>query len=144
MPTSLQQRMLTAAAAYAPLAALLGSSPFRWYWDTLQQGSAFPAVVVQQISGSNTYTAIARLKTGYARYQFTIWGGQYAAGAQARDDVQAALTAWLDQWSGGTGISGLALYPNAVIGQREFTYQMKDGPLYQKVLDVRIFSDDTL
>ncbi len=144
MATPLQQRMLASASAYPALVALLGSSPFRWYYDVLQQGSAYPAVVVQQISGSNTYTAAARLKTGFSRFQFMIWGGQFATGAQARDDVQAALTSWLDQWSGGSGIPGLSLYSNRVIGQRESVFVLKDSPVYQKALDVMIFADDTL
>lgn len=147
MSTSLQQRMLTSASAYAPLQALLGTPPgevFRWYFDILEQGSAFPAVVVQQISGSKTYSATARLKTGYSRYQFTIWGGQFAAGSQARDDVAAALVSFMDQWAGGTGITGLSLYPNENVLDRKALYVQKDTPVYQRLMDFRIFSDDSI
>ena len=136
--------MLTAAAAYTPLNTLLGTSPFRWYYDTLQQGSAYPAIVVTQISGNKTYSVTARLKTGFSRYQFTIWGGQYAAGALARDTVEDALASFLDQWSGGIGIAGLAQYPNRIVGEREFLYTEKDTPVYQKVVDAILFSNDAL
>ncbi len=136
--------MLASASAYAPLSALLGNAPFRWYFDVLQQGSEYPAIVQQQISGSNTYTAVARLKTGFSRQQLMIWGGPYLAGSQERWEVQAAVTAWLDQWSGGSGISGLPLYSNRIVGQRAFTFTQKDGPIYQLALDAIIFSDDTL
>lgn len=144
MATSIQDRLLTAAAAYAPLTALLGTSPFRWYFDTLQQGSAFPAVVVEQISGSKTYAATKRLATGFSRYQFTIWGGQYLAGSQARDAVASALNDFMDQWSGGSGISGLSLYSNLNVMERERLFPWTDTPIYQKIVDYRIFADDTL
>ncbi len=144
MSTPLQERMYTDASNDTALAALLGSGPFRWYANVLQQGSSFPAVVVQQISGSNMYGVNCRIKQGFSRYQFMIWGGQYIAGLQATQAVAAALTVFMDTWDGGSGIAGLTQYSNLNIGQREFVYPWPDSPIYQLALDFNIFSDATL
>lgn len=136
--------MLAAAAAYTPLNSLLGTNPFRWYYDTLQQGSGYPAVVVTQVSGNKTYTVNARLNTGFSRFQFTIWGGQYATGATARDAVAAALVSFFDQWNGGSGITGLTQYSNLNVLDREMLFTQKDTPVYLRILDFMIFSNDEL
>lgn len=144
MATPLQERLLTDASMDPALQALLGTNPFRWFFDSLEQGAAYPAVVVEQISGSKTYSATQRLATGFGRYQFTIWGGLYLAGANAREAVASAIADFLDQWSGGSGIAGLSLYSNRIVGERQSVWAQKDTPVYQKLLDVMIFSNDTL
>lgn len=144
MSTPLQSRIRTAAAAYPALAALLGSNPFRWFNDQLPQGQAFPAVVVTQISGAPTYVVTGRLRTGWTRLQFLIWGGKADAGAQAREAVEAALLSFLDQWSGGIGIAGLQQYPNLVVSQRDSIYTQTDTAIYQRVTDAQIFSNSSL
>ena len=144
MSTPLQSRIRAAAAAYAPLNALLGTNPFRWFAEQLPQGQALPAIVVKQISGSPTYVVTGRLHTGWTRLQFLIWGGKADAGAQAREDVEAALLSFLDQWDGGIGIAGLQQYPNLVVGQRDFLFPQTDGPIYQRVTDAQIFSNSSI
>ena len=144
MPTLFEQRLRTAAAADAGLAALLGASPFRWYDDFLDQNSAFPAIVINQISGSKVYSFNQRMATGWNRWQFTIWGGQFSAGAIARNTVEAALTSFLDQFKDGIGIVGLQQYPNHVINSRCAIFPRTDGPIYQQIVDVMMFSNDSL
>jgi hypothetical protein len=99
MATPLNEQLRTAAAANAGLVALLGSDPFRWWFDTLRQGSAFPAIVQFQVSSQTAYVATARLATGWSRQQFTIWGGRFDAGEAARQAVAEALKAFLDTFS---------------------------------------------
>ena len=144
MSTPLAERMRTDAAAYPALQALLGTTPFRWFADQLPQGTAFPAVVVTDISGSPTYVVTGRLHTGWSRMQFLIWGGQKATGATARTNVEAALLSFLDQWEGGIGIPNLSQYPNLVVLQRNSVYTQTDGPIYQKIVDAMIFSNSSL
>lgn len=144
MATPLNERVRSAAAFDAGLQALLGTNPFRFWFDQLRQGSAFPAVVMQQISSQTDYTAEHRLATGWSRQQFMIWGGENLAGEQARQAVAAALKTFFDSWSGGTGETGKSLYPNEVLNERDFVFFQKSTPIYQRVMDVRIFSDERL
>lgn len=144
MSTPVKDRMRTAAMADATLAALLGSTPFRWYDDQLVQGSNFPAVVAMQVSGNKTYTNAGRLPTGWSRFSFTIWGGYSSYGAEQREAVGAALTAFLDSWNGGTGIAGNAQYPNLCVLERDAIFASTQTPVYQKIMDFMIFSNDTL
>lgn len=144
MPTPLNQRMRTAGALTPSLQALLGLSPFRWWFDQLRQGSPYPAIVQTQISGNKTYTATARLATGWSRQQFLIWGGYDAAGELARQDVSTAFYAFLDGFSGGTGVTGLLQYPNEVVMERDFQFVQGKSSIYQRIVDVMVFSDDRL
>jgi len=142
--TTLQDRLYRDAALYAPLTALLGTNPFRWYEPPLRQNSTLPAVTVQQVSGNETYGVSRRIKQGDTRMSFVIWGGQYAAGVAARDAVAAALVDFMDQWDGGIGITGLSQYPNRNVLNRETQYQWTDTPIYQRIMDFMITSDSTL
>ena len=141
MSTSLKARIRTAAAAYPGLAALLGTAPFRWYDNTLIQGSALPAVVVQVISGSPTYVVTGRLHTGWSRIQFSIWGS--GSNSSNATDVETQLLAFLDQLNL-IGIPGLAQYPCQVVLQRDLLYPKTQPPLFLRQLDAMIFSNDSL
>lgn len=139
--SSVKQRIRTAASAYSGLTALLGTAPFRWYDLQLAQGSAKPAVVVQQISGSPTYVVGGRLNTGWGRWQFTIWGsGTDSSNALA---VEAQLLDFLDQLNL-IGITGLTQYPCLVVGQRDAMFPGTQPPSYQRLVDAMIFSNDSL
>ncbi len=154
---SLAERIRTAALNYSvlagspavvtyPLRALLASgSPlvFRWYDTTLSQRATFPAVVMQEVSNAPSYILAARLPTSFSRFQFTIWGGQYAAGVTLADQVSDAMLPFFDQLNL-VGISGLVQYNNIVISNRRAVFPQTDTPIFQRVLDVRIFSNDTL
>lgn len=143
MPTSLESRLLAAAQSYAPITALIGSSPTRWYFDTLQQGSAFPAVVTQLISKGAQYRVDARMQTTFNRVQFTLWGGQFAAGVTARDALADALASFMDNFSG-AGITGINQQSNILLIDRNALYVQTDPPIYQRIVDYNIFSNDTL
>lgn len=152
---SLAERIRTAALNYSvtsgspattvyPLRALLGSgSPlvFRFYDTTLVQKSAYPAVVMQEISNPPSYVLCSRLDTSFSRWQFTIWGGQFAAGVTAADQVADAMLPFFDQLNL-VSIPGLSMYTNIVIANRRAVFPMTDQPVYQRVIDVRIFSKD--
>jgi len=152
---SLAERIRTAALNYSvtagspaittfPLRTLLGSgSPviFRWFDTTLVQKAAYPSVVMQEVSNAPSYVYCARLNTSFSRFQFTIWGGQFSGGVTAADQVSDVLLSFFDQLNL-VGISGLSQYNNIVLSNRRAVFPMTDQPVYQRVMDVRIFSKD--
>lgn len=143
---SLEQRIRTAAAAYAPLAALLSSgSPlvFRWYDSTPAQGFVYPAVVAFLVSNPASYCFTSQLRTSFARVQFTIWGGQFAPGVDAADAVGNALQDFLNQLNlQADGRAGIQ-QNNLIVGNRRAVFTLKDTQTYQRVVDAQIFSDDS-
>lgn len=143
---SLEARIRIAAAAYAPLLALLGSgSPliFRWYDTTPPQGFAYPAVVMMVISNPSDYVYTSRLRTSFARLQFTVWGGQFAAGVAAADSTADMVCDFLDQLNlTAIGRSGIQ-QNNIVTGNRRAVFTASDTQTYQRVVEAQIFSDDS-
>jgi len=141
---SFKDTLRTAALANAGLAALIGT---QWYDTQLPQTVALPptgslgAVVVQGISNPRMYSFTQRMSGSYARYQFTVWGGQFSAGAENRDAIASALVQFLDQFNA-IGIAGLSRYPNFVVGDRDSLFPQTDGPIFQKVVDAMMFSED--
>lgn len=142
MASTLEVKLQAAAAANPALAALLGS-PFRWYDTQLDQPATFPAVVVYVVSNPRDYSFTARMATSWARVQFTIWGGQFAAGSMSADAVRAALLSFLDQFNA-VGIPGLVQYPCRVVGDHRAGFTQTDTMIYQRVIDAMIFSNESL
>jgi len=141
----LEQRIRIAAAAYSPLALLLGSgSPllFRWYNGQLVQGSAYPAVVAMTVTNPPSYIFNRRLSTSYSLMQYTIWGGVGSAGAQAAEDVSAAMATFFDQLDL-VGNGRQIQQNNFIQANRQAYYPQGTTLIYQRVLEVRVFSDDT-
>ncbi len=142
---SLESKLRTAAGTYGALTTLLASgSPvaFRWYDTQLPQGAVYPAVVVRMVSNPSSYVVTGRLPTSFARVQFTIWGGMYAAGVTAADAVRDALVSWLAQLNL-VGISGQVMYSNLILNEMRGVFVPTDTPVYQRIIDVNIFSDET-
>lgn len=133
---SLESTIITQAAAYAPLAALLGT-PFRMYEQRLPPGSLFPAVVFFLVAGSDDYVLNRRLPTGFSRYQFTIYA-DLPTTARAVDD---ALTCFMNVFNG-IGIPNLPQYPNQIVLRRASDIPRPDPPKYTRTLDVQIFSNE--
>jgi hypothetical protein len=142
---SLEERIRTAAANYAPLATLVGSgSPLqlRWYDKQWPQGSAFPGVTVLLVTNPQSYVFGGRLPTGWALVQFTIWGGPFAAGAASAESVAQALMNFLDQLD--LVGNGRSIQQNhQVIGDRGAMFVNADNAIYQRVIEARMFSDST-
>lgn len=146
MSTALKTKLRTQAAADAGLTALLqsGSPPFlRWYDTQLEQGQGYPAVVVQLISNPRQHVATGILPTSWARVQFTIWGGAYDAGTQACESVVAALKSFLNTFNG-VGIAAQVAYPAVIMNIRDGMAAQPEGPIFQKLLDAMIFSNDSV
>jgi hypothetical protein len=141
MSTPFSDRLRAAAFADSTLQSLLGTplNRFRFYNRQLVQGSAFPAVVFQQISGSDSYVDAGRQATGFSRYQFTIWADNQAS-AQA---VDAALTAFTVTFNS-SGVPGLSSYPNYILLRREGLFAPTDPGKYLQTLDVSFWQNDTL
>ncbi len=140
---SLLDRIRSAAIATPALTALLGTNPFRWYPIQLAQGSAFPAVVAQVVSGNKTYSVNARLVTGNSRVQFTVWSVNTGAGFASLASVEAALSTFFDSLNL-TGIPGLTQYPNFVVAARDGFFAQTEPGNPQRLIDVMVFSNDTL
>ncbi len=145
MSTTLKARLRSAVLLDAGLMAILASgSPavLRWHDVQLPQGATFPAVVVQMISNPRTYAVSGRLPTGFSRMQFNVFGT--GTDSQEADQVVTALAKFLDQFSGGTGVTGKSQYSNLIVADRDAGVAQTQPLTYQRILDAMIFSDDSL
>jgi len=142
--TSVETRLYRDISLWTPITDWIGTNPVRLYEPPIRQNSVLPAITMQLVSGGADYSTTQRMRQGDSRYSFVIWGGQYAAGVAARDALATELAAFFDQWSGGIGIEGLKLYPNRLVLNRFAVYQWTDTPIYQKIMDFMITSDETL
>jgi hypothetical protein len=135
---SLEARLRSAAMVNSTLATLLGTTPFRWYDSTLQQGTAFPAVVVQQIFGGDIYTWAGRNPTGFSRYQFAIWDTDPERGRLVDDAMSDFFTTF-----NGPQISGVPLcwYGAQVVLRLSKVFSLPEPVLHQRILQVSIFSN---
>ena len=138
MSTPLETKLITAIAADPALPALLGS---RVYDTQLAQGSPFPALVVQSISSGKSYTYEGRNPLSRDRVQFTIWGGQFSTGSAAADTVLDALESFLDTFS---AVGNPAQFPNQISMERRGVFPQTDGPIFQRLMDVFIYNDNSL
>ncbi len=143
MATPLKERIRSAAIATPAMTALLGTNPFRFYDQQLVQGSAFPAIVQQVISGAPTYILAGRLPCSSSRVQFTLWATRDAAGLTALAALEAALVAFLDTLNL-IGIPGLQQYQNLVVLSRDAFYPLPQPGNPQRIIDAMIYSNDTL
>lgn len=133
---TLESKLFTAAQAYAPLTALIGTNPTNW-WDTqLDQQSAYPAVVVFQVSNPKIRGFQGTSPTSWKRMQFTIWG---ASGAQARA-VEQVMYGFLAQFNA-YGISGLVANACEVLDVRGGLYAETQPPKYLRIMDAMIFDN---
>jgi Protein of unknown function (DUF3168) len=137
---SLKATLRTSASGNAGLQALLGTSPFRWYDDQLDQGTAFPAVTCLQITRPPIYNVGGNGDTGYTRMQLTIWGA--GPGSENANAVVIAIKAFL-----GTFIAAVGFGPvgrNRVVADRDFGIPLTHPLTYQRVIDVMIFSSEAV
>lgn len=139
MSTTLEVLLRTQASAFAGLTALLGTVPFRWWDDTLQQGSAYPAIVVQLISNPASYCNLGRLPTSWARYQFSIWDTD----AERARQVESQLYDFFDVFNA-VGPSNLPAYPVQIVNDRQSVLPNPEPKRFLRIVDAMIFSNDTL
>lgn len=141
MSTPFADRLRAAAFADATLQGLLGAplNHFRWYNRQLVQGSVLPAVVVRQISGSDSYVDAGRLPTSFSRYQLTIWAENQASATA----VDVAITDWVGSFNS-SGLPNLSSYPNYILLRREGIFAPTDPGKYLQSLDINFWQNDTL
>jgi len=147
MPSSLKAKLFTAAQLDAGLVALLkdGSSPMRWFDVQLPQNwpaghPRFPAIVVQLVSNPKNYVVSGPLPTSFARVQFTIFGtGNDSENANA---VASALFSFLTGFCA-YGIS-VPAFANYIVGDRDAGIAQTQPLTYQRVIDARIYADDSV
>lgn len=131
----------TAAQAYAPLTALLGSgNAIRM--NTLQviQGGAFPAVALQLISNPSDYVITSRQATSTARVQHTVFGAP-PGGNNAWSVIQALRT-FYDQ-ANFIGIPNLGTYPTRIANCVELGIPETQPQTFLIRMDVMIFYNES-
>jgi hypothetical protein len=140
--TSLLVKILNAAALYPQLTALLQapSGPLRVYDMQLVQGSAFPATVIQQVSGPQIYSFAGRMATLAARMQHTVFGS--VPGGENARSVIAAWQSFYDQFNA-DGITGRVLSPNQCLSPVEMGIAQTAPLTFQIRMDVFIFNNQT-
>jgi hypothetical protein len=141
--SSLESKIETAIFAYAPLASLLAKrldgNPA--VYDTqLQQGSAFPAIVMQLVSGGQQYTFNSRLSTSFNRVQFTIWDTNPEHARQ----IEQQLYLFLDGFNPAGVAANLTSAPNFVVLTRQGMYAQTQPPQYWRTNDVQIFDNSAV
>jgi hypothetical protein len=130
----------TAAQAYAPLTALLGSgNAIRMNTLQIIQGGAFPAVALQLISNPSDYIVNARLATSTARVQHTVFGS--TPGGNNAWAVVQALRTFYDQ-ANFIGIPSLSQYPSRVVNVTELGIPETQPQTFLIRLDVMIFYNE--
>lgn len=138
--------MFAAASQDAGLQALLlNGSVFQWADEQLPQGwniTTKSALAVFVVSNPRDYVVGGRMATSFARVQFTVFG--HGNDSSNADAVVAALLSFLDGFNasqaGGTS-PGYAT-PNYVVNDRDSGFVETDPMTYQRIIDVRIFSND--
>lgn len=87
------------AIAYAGLTALIGTTPTRFYPNTLPQAGTLPAVVYQRLPGQRVRAMTA--DTGLVRARF--WVHVYATTYASAKAVAAQVIAAFNRYSGTSG-----------------------------------------
>jgi len=138
--TSIKAKLFAAASTYGALTALLGTNPFRWYDTQLQQGTAFPAVVVRLISNPRSYVTAGRMPSSFGRVEFKVYG----AGNDSQNAdlvISNGLLPFLDTFNASAQPLGGANY---VEGDRDFGIAQTQPMTYLRVVDARIYDDGNL
>lgn len=142
----MKDRIRAAALATPALAAILGTSPFRWFDRQLVQGTAFPAVQVQIVSDPSDYCYTGQLPTSQSRYQFTLSALNKALGADGVPGL-VALEAAMNTFFNSLdliGIPGLVQYPNRIVAARDGFKAAPSPGITQRILDVMIFANNQI
>lgn len=143
MATPLKDRIRAAAIASAPITAIVGTNPFRWYDRQLNQGSVLPAVVVQEVSNPQQYALVGRFPTSFSRVQFTLWSVNTALGMARLAALETALLEFFESLNL-VGIPGLCSYSNQVVNARDGFFATPEPGNPSRILDVMIFANDGL
>lgn len=140
--TSLEIKLRTQAAAYAPLTALLGTLPtFRWYGPQAPQGALQPMVEVQRISAIPQYSTAALLETCQYRMQFTVWHIDLEGASQVERAIRQFLTVFNAYNAGDMS----PIQRNRVVNVRVGRSQAQTQPItYWITLDAFIWNNELL
>lgn len=149
MADSLKVKLFNSASADAGLIALLkdGANPFRWFDQQLPQNwpaaaVKFPAIVVLIVSNPRTYVVTGQLPTSFVRVQFAVFGT--GNDSENANDVVKALAAFLGNFSA-YGLQGsVPAYANYIVGDRDSGVVQTQPQMYQRILDVQIYSNDSV
>jgi hypothetical protein len=135
--TPILVKLAEAAEVYAPLTALLGTAPFRWWNKQLVEGSAYPAITAMKVSGVPMfYNVGGRGPTTVYRVQFTIWEGLTP---DDTDAVLQALRTFLDTFS---AVENTGQFPNQIVMERDGFYAQTQPGIFQTLVDALIYNAD--
>jgi len=140
MATTLEVKLRTAASANAPLTALLGTSPFRWYDMQEAQGGTFPSVTVQMIAAVNQYSLTQRLNNSHNRVQFTVWDTD----PERARSVELAVLNFLDGFNAYNAGDQNPRQRNEVVMRRQGGNPQTQPLTFWRILDAYIWHNETL
>lgn len=135
--TPLKDKLRTAAAAYGPLTAIIGSNPIRYWNVQARQGATFPYVVATLVSDAPTYAFQGPLTASFARMQFVLWDTD----PQRLEDLDAAMQGFIAQFNG-AGLPDATAQGNYILNRRDAMFAQTQPPQYQRLLDVRLYSGE--
>jgi hypothetical protein len=141
--TPLEQKLISGLQGFAAVTALVGQNIFN---EQLPQGllsSSSPGRVltIKRVSTLSYRTMDANITTLVAvRIQFTAWSNTASANLDVLS-IMNALVAFLNQFAA-AGSANQA--PNDVLNRFTAPYPQTQPPLWQGVLDTRIFNREDL
>jgi len=91
----LEEAIRAHALGDAAITALIGD---RWYAVDLPQGKAFPAITMQQVSGTPEHSHEGHSGIENARWQFTVWSDCYEKCTRLAWYVERRFDAFRGQW----------------------------------------------
>jgi|SRR5215831_12435364 len=137
MGTPIETKLITAASADAGMQAMFGG---RIYDTRENPGSPFPALTLQTVPSPKRYTAEGRNNLAEYRVRFVIWGGQFTSGEAQSTSGTNALMSFLDTFSAVAG----GQVATMILNDQRGLFPLTDGPIWQRIVDAHIYSDDSL
>ena len=144
MASSLKARLFAQASQDAGLQALLlngstfqfGDQQLPQFWNITTKD----AILVRIVSNPKDYVNSGPMVTSFARVQFTIFAhGNDSENASA---VAAALFSFIQGFNAGQASSTGTPGPNYVLNDMDAQFLQTDPQTYQRIIDIRIFSND--
>jgi hypothetical protein len=133
---TLEAKLYSQASAYAPLQALLGTTPFAWCDTRTIQGFPKPSVTVLLVSGPRLYSNDGANALRRERVQFTIRDTD----PQRARTVEAALETFLSQQFSANGGG----HPNQIVNHRQSDDPQTEPLEYLLLVDAMIWNNTNL
>jgi hypothetical protein len=145
MGTPLKEKLFMAASANAGLQALLGTNPFQWADQQLEQAwnlSTLGAITVFLVSNPRSYEVRGQMATSWNRVQFTVYGyGRDSTNASA---IVAALIEFLWSFFAYQAGSTATQAANQILSDRDGGIAETQPMTYMRFVDAMILNDESI